>query len=94
MTAKSLSLAMKTSWRLSSTLSHNLLTTYLIPYTPMELSMHTHSGTNTWSPSIYKSECPTDWAAERAKSKGHAYDCGSKRTPTKAEQKDENRNKA
>ena len=57
--------------------------------------MFNHHGTNNWSPNIYKSECPVDWTAERNRTAGHAYTCGSKRTPTKAEQQSEKqRNKA
>ena len=30
---------------------------------------------NTWSPSIYKSECPTDWTAERERSYRNGGGC-------------------
>jgi len=54
--------------------------------------MYHGTQTNNWTPNIYKTECPVDWAAERNRTSGHSYDCGSERTEQKA--KPQKRNKA
>ena len=54
--------------------------------------MYHGTQTNNWSPNIYKTECPVDWTAERNRTSGHGYNCGSERTEPNA--KPQKRNKA
>jgi len=50
--------------------------------------MITINGVNKWTPAIYKSESPVDWAAERNRTSGHGYKCGSDRKSRNEKQHD------